>query len=402
VYVPTVASTITNYQPVLQTASSNTPRFDHDPVTGESKGLMIEPTRTNQFANSVIDPNDIFNGWQYNATTPIHNYAIAPDGTKTATYIHNLNGVRRHEVSPKQSNVTADERLSVSFYAKKVTSSRYLAVSPNAGGPQNLTIFDLQDGTSTYLGTDNLSAGIEDVGNGWYRCHVNWIANTTGTSACYISPGPAYTTNTVYTTTDGDIENGFLIWGAQQEYGSYPTSHIPTSGSTATRPIDIVAMADVPFINESEGTFVTTADFGNHSRPDASGADTRRHVISLRAGGINNGWFTMYQDENSFDILAYTGFNNNYNGVSNYNFNEVTAVGAYEISDGTINTYISVEGSAVSEDLNNDFPKSTDFTILDLGNGSNNTLRTLSGHLKRVAYYPKKLSNSEMQALSEE
>ena len=37
----TTTAPITNYIPALQTAAANVARFDNDPVTGESKGLLM-------------------------------------------------------------------------------------------------------------------------------------------------------------------------------------------------------------------------------------------------------------------------------------------------------------------------------------------------------------------------
>lgn len=51
-YTPTMDQPITKYSPVLQTAFSGVPRIDHDPVTGECKGLLIEEQRTNLFTYS--------------------------------------------------------------------------------------------------------------------------------------------------------------------------------------------------------------------------------------------------------------------------------------------------------------------------------------------------------------
>lgn len=46
-------ATYTDSSGVLQTASTNTPRFDYDPVTGAARGLLIEEARTNILLNSA-------------------------------------------------------------------------------------------------------------------------------------------------------------------------------------------------------------------------------------------------------------------------------------------------------------------------------------------------------------
>ena len=50
---------------VMQTAASNTPRFDHDPVTGVAKGLLVEEQRTNlvKYSNgSGGSPSNTYGG----------------------------------------------------------------------------------------------------------------------------------------------------------------------------------------------------------------------------------------------------------------------------------------------------------------------------------------------------
>jgi hypothetical protein len=44
------SGTYTDSAGVIQTASNNVPRFDHNPITGESLGLLVEEQRTNQHA----------------------------------------------------------------------------------------------------------------------------------------------------------------------------------------------------------------------------------------------------------------------------------------------------------------------------------------------------------------
>ena len=63
---------------VLQTAAPNTPRFDHDPVTGESLGLLIEESRRNKAQQS----EDLSaSSWEkISGATVTSSSVTAPDG----------------------------------------------------------------------------------------------------------------------------------------------------------------------------------------------------------------------------------------------------------------------------------------------------------------------------------
>jgi hypothetical protein len=66
---------------VIQTATTDVPRFDHNPTTGESLGLLVEEQRSNlclrseEFATSP---------WSASNVTVTANQEVAPNGTTTA------------------------------------------------------------------------------------------------------------------------------------------------------------------------------------------------------------------------------------------------------------------------------------------------------------------------------
>ena len=66
---------------VLSTAAINAPRFDYDPVTLESVGLLIEESRTNLLTYSEQFDNAV---WTKSNASITANAIIAPDGTLTA------------------------------------------------------------------------------------------------------------------------------------------------------------------------------------------------------------------------------------------------------------------------------------------------------------------------------
>lgn len=107
-----------------------------------------------------------------------------------------------------------------------------LRLSP---GPTASAWFDVTAGTvGTQTNTD--SAGIEDWGNGWYRC---WIRFTKTGSTANLNPeifiSDADNSN-IFTGLDQD---SLVVWGIMAESGvDYPSSYIPTAGATATRNAD--------------------------------------------------------------------------------------------------------------------------------------------------------------------
>ena len=85
-------STIATYvgrDGLIKYAGVNEPRFDHDPDTLESLGLLIEESRTNIALYSQEFNNVYWNksGGGNPGTAVTANQAVAPDGTITADYI---------------------------------------------------------------------------------------------------------------------------------------------------------------------------------------------------------------------------------------------------------------------------------------------------------------------------
>ena len=115
--------------------------------------------------------------------------------------------------------------------------------------------FDLSNGTVSSEGSSS-TAKIQDMGNGWYRCSNTYTTNATGsTLAVRLATSSAGT---------------YHVFGAQVEVGSFVTSYIKTTGSTATRSADVASIPVADFgYNQSAGTLITTvetfdADYGSY------------------------------------------------------------------------------------------------------------------------------------------
>lgn len=233
--VETSASPVTNKIPTLTTAAANIPRFDHDPVTLECRGLLFEDTRTNLLPNSNgFDVKNSTTAWNVSDLIVNSSANVCPNGTTSAT-----------KLIPNTTSAL-HYALTESFSASVGTNAYYTAsVYAKAAGYNYISIEVL--GYSTYVGAGsfNLSNGttitnrltpsdtryikIEPVGNGWYRCSVTCATDSGSTYVPRINI--LVGSDGTWNNYAGDGNKGVLVWGAQMEYGQYPSTYIPTTGT---------------------------------------------------------------------------------------------------------------------------------------------------------------------------
>ena len=103
---------------IIKYASNNVPRFDHHPTTGESLGLLIEESRTNQ----IIYSRDL-SYWDsaYGSSVEVvqTDTAIAPDGTQTADSMLGDGGSGRYTIRFSQTLAPTSTQFTFSVFVKK-------------------------------------------------------------------------------------------------------------------------------------------------------------------------------------------------------------------------------------------------------------------------------------------
>lgn len=235
-YTVTNVSPITNYIPALQTAGVNEARFNHDPVTGDTLGLLIEEQRTNLFTHS----DDAQTAWATKVRLTVTSNSIAaPDGSISADTLveDTANGGHYVERAVTQA---ANTQITLSVFVKKNNRSDiWLNVYANGYADSLRGAFNLDTGvTSTSTGgtATGATATMQNVGNGWFRIVLSGTPSTAVVTDC--KPRVSIINgSTVYT---GDGTSGVYIWGVQLEAGAFATSYIPTVATTATREADVV------------------------------------------------------------------------------------------------------------------------------------------------------------------
>jgi uncharacterized RDD family membrane protein YckC len=240
-YNLTTTATITNYVPVLLTAAAGVARFDANPVTGSSLGLLIEGARTNLLLNSATQVNIL------NATVVTN--VVSPAGTVSGNSINATASGSISYAGNGFASFTAGTTYTFSIYVKKA-SFRYVVVSSNSASIFNgAAVFDFDTGT-LISGTGTITA----VGNGWYRCSVSGSGTVSGPQSLYALARSDPSTNAVATFAGQTM---LYSWGAQLEAGAFATTYIATAGTTQTREADVAVMTGTNFsswYNAGEGT----------------------------------------------------------------------------------------------------------------------------------------------------
>jgi hypothetical protein len=379
-YTPTTTQPITNYIPVLQTASANVARFDHNPVTGESLGLLVEEQRTNLLLRSEEFDNAY---WLKSNATITSNTVIAPDGTLTGDKLVENTANATHFIYSGSQAFVSGTSYTLSVYAKKGERQYLVLQLPSAAFPSasNAT-FDLDSATFN-LGAGSPTASITDVGNGVYRCSIT----KTATSSASSNGAFIYVTNSASATINaytGDGYSGIYIWGAQVEAGAFPTSYIPTVASQVTRSADSASMTGTNFSDwyrADEGSFYAEGSLSSGTR-----------YISLISSNLAN-QIEVIQSGSGVNLFVYTNSSVQMNTTPSANApltpNKVAF--AYKTNDcaGSVNS------GAVTTDTSVVLPLVSKLQLSGNGNGSRGL-----GHYKKLAYYPTRLSNTQLQALT--
>lgn len=351
-------STANGYIPTTSTISG-APRFNHDPVTGESLGLLIEESRTNKNTYSLFDD------WLTNNISKKSTNNLAPDGTNTALMIGDSTGTDTSSYLKKVINVVGSGKHVLTFYAKGTTSNQSAFVDYYDGGANRARGgISLDDGSTTnnLLEFGDAVITSTDAGNGWWRCQLT------------LTPAG----NTLYQWRVGNNDSGDIyVWGAQLETGSFPTSYIPTSGSTVTRAADIVD--------------ITGTNFSSFYNSDSNQLGTM--FVDAGTSNLNN-----------FDIVEISNGNSLNRDTIRHAINDtdtaLTSTGGGQnsqqfVSSGTASIRAaanSVRGFAVNgtstTDAGNPINNNGNMTQVAFGRrATSGNTQVLNGHIKRFAYF---------------
>ena len=365
------------------------PRFDYNPATLAAQGLLIEEARTNSIRNNTMQGAV--------AGTP---------GTLPTNWVSSISGLTRTVVGTGTSNGInyVDIRLSgtstgtfAGIYFESVGSIAATNgqtwvpsawVSVVGGSTANITSAYLQidqySNVPAYLASISGPTFLSSLGATFTR--FSTALTTTNASTAFVIP-----TFTILFANGAAIDITLRIGLPQLELGAFATSVIPTTTTALTRNADVASVNTLsPWFNATAGTVYS--EFVINSTAPTSGFPT---ATSFNNGTTNNRINPAYLNDaiNALDYFVSDG------GVTQVGLSSITytagnvakMAAAYATNDFALST----NGGAVLTDTSGTVPSVTAF---NLGNqlGGN----YINGYLRRITYYPRRLTNAELQALT--
>ena len=389
-----------NRNRLIETVPANQPRFDYDPVTGECKGLLIEESRTNLVKNNTAQ------GAVVGTTTPPTNsyVYIAPSGINwQVASVGTENGISYFDIRFYGVSASSGE---LSWASQTATNT------PITGGQVVSGSVYLKYVSGTFANISSLSVRVLDYNGASYLTESSTAVSTSSlqsstlqryshTRTTSASADGVVFSITLNKTSAGPIDITLRIGMPQVEVGSFPTSVIPTSGSTVTRSADVANMTGSNFsswYNSSEGSVYS----------------------NTRMNGVQTGRYDR--------LWAITNSNLNFEGISVYVAGPAGVSGAYLSSITITNSATEqiigtqVESAITTPNLKSAFAFATnnsasayngnlrfvDKSVILLSNPD----RLLIGQpqrfqgtscmtISRLTYYPRALKPNQLQLLTQ-
>ena len=360
------SATRINSQGLIETVGNGVSRLNYPMIDGKVVGCphhILEPVRTNLITHSE-DFSD--SSWVKlgagtgNAAIVTDNYAISPDGTQNASRLQcDLNG-----------GVASSGNQSLIANVYSSSGNQTISVYLKSNNEQNQNI---------YFANTQTSGDTITITSEWQRFEFSY-----NTSTYVLAVG-------LRGRSGGAIDDtaDILIWGAQAEAGSYPTSYIKTNGSAVTRAAETAnGSGDAATFNDSEGVLMVEIKKINETTATSSivvsdGTNANRVQIALIGG--TNLIYGYIQGGGSGTVITsnVSDFKSMNKVVVKYNTTQVTlwingfqantVIGNYTWSNGTLNE-LSFETGVGTENF--------------------------YGNTKQVQYYNSALTDSELEQLT--
>ena len=278
------SATRVNKDGLIETVGSNEPRVDY--LDNTKGALKLEPSRTNLITQSEAFDNAY---WTKSGASVTSGFISLNGNTNAYNLVEDTSTGNHAILNSPISSLSGD--ISISIFAKKGERNWIRLTNNNVVG----AYFNLNDGTIGTTDTD-VTANIQDYGNGWYRCSIFKNRATAATERLIIYTSVDGTS----TSYQGNGTSGIYVWGAMVEQGSYATSYIPTQGGVVTRVDEVVNNT-----NSLMSGLTDMAMFIDYQLPNGNSAGFRNQ-LGFRDNNNANFYMIQFPNSNTHEF-RYTG-----------------------------------------------------------------------------------------------
>jgi hypothetical protein len=347
---------------------NNIPRVEWD-AQRNRLGLLVEEARTNLWVFSEDMSQTSFGGTGGTATTDQY---VAPDGTQTGDLVTMTSGQVYAYKSVTISTPT-NVAYTISCYVKAAEANTSVGFRIGEFGGAAAGKFHDSDYTaisSTEWTRLDFTQTLEQSD----RTQVQAVIRTTSATG------------------------SLLIWGVQLEQGSFPTSYIKTTSSTATRSSELadVLVDNFGYNNSNEGTFVIHAKNLSYN---PNGTDYP-FLVRFDNATNSNDRLGIFLSEASGNLVAEIKRNNVtqmspvFKTATGGAVDEIVVAFAFAEDDFAV----SDDGDAVITDTAGTLVPSSPIAKIGLGQAFNSV--HMNAHITSFQYYPRRLTNAQIEDLS--
>ena len=382
--------TFFNSSGVLTSAAINDPRFDYNPSTLAAQGLLIEEARTNSIRNNTMQgavagtPGTAPTNWAVSTAAGITRELVGTGTENGITYIdYRFSGTATgtSDTQFEQANIVA--ALSGQTWAHAC----YFRVA--AGSLANVTLTQiLSEYTSAgaFLAASSQNITPTAAGLASQRFTLSRTLNNAST---------AFTSVAIRVASAGAIDITLRIGLPQLELGAFATSVIPTTTTALTRSADVASVNTLsPWFNSTGGTL-----YAESFRTTIAAASTFPSYAEFDNGALNRYGFynALTAGTNEYGAFATDA------GVS-----QAAMFGAASrVSAGTVvkqaaafatNDFaFSINASSVFTDTAGTLPSSVNRMCIG---SSYIAANFANAWIRRITYYPRRLSNAELVSIT--
>jgi hypothetical protein len=371
----------------LQSAAIDVPRFDYDPATLAARGFLIEEQRTNSIRNNTM----------------VGASAGTPGTNPTNWSIANtLNGLTKEIVGTGTTNgiTWIDLRWSGTTTATSATVAQ----------PEGITAITAATGQSwsasawwAIVGgsTANITAVNQRVSGrsaaGSLLEQTDQPVTLTATLTRYTASRTMVNASTERVTNDiffsynsgVAIDITLRIGLPQLELGAFATSVIPTTTTSLTRSADVASVDTLsPWYRADEGTVYAEVGY-QQTNPSSA-----QHAASFNDATTNNRWTASFTQTTGLGLMLR---NTSGAGLLQTSAANAAIVGATNKIALAISTGASLvlNGGTVATNASYAAP-----TVTRLELGKQLAAGYFNGYLRRITYYPRRLTDTQLQQIT--